>query len=159
VHLRIICAPKRTCSAPAHQNADAQMHKVWFPPQDCASVHVYIHQSIRAIKMTDLLMPMNWWETSAFGSPALPFCFSSPQDSYSNDGWEDLDGDLELFLAIEQLLTGERKSYWEHERLDWDRHVQKLLHEDRFHIRYHMPLEDFEALVELLGDGIVPNVV
>jgi hypothetical protein len=73
---------------------------------------------------------------------------------------EDLDGDLELFLPIEQLLTGKRKSYWEHgERLDWDRHVQKLLHKNRFHIRYRMPLEDFEALVELLGDEIVPNVV
>jgi hypothetical protein len=74
-----------------------------------------------------------------------------------NDGWEDLDGDCELFLAIEELLTGERKSYWEQERLDWDLHVQKLLHEDRFHIRYHMPLVDFEALVKLLGDEIVPN--
>ena len=35
----------------------------------------------------------NWWETSAFhGSNA------------TNDGWEDLDGDLEMFLAIEELL-------------------------------------------------------
>jgi hypothetical protein len=40
-----------------------------------------------------------------------------------------------------------------------DLHVQKLLHKDRFHIRYRMPLDDFEALVELLGDAIVPNVV
>jgi hypothetical protein len=73
--------------------------------------------------------------------------FSVPQDSYANDGWGDLDEDLGLFLAIEELLTGDRKFYWQHERLDWDRHVQKLLHEDRFHIRYRMPLEDFEALV------------
>ena len=94
-------------------------------------------------------MPTNWWDTRcAFG-----------EDSYVNDGWDDLDGDLELFLAIEGLLTGERKSYWEQERLDWHLHVQKLLHEDRFHIRYHMPLDDFEALDELLGDAIVPNVV
>ncbi len=106
-------------------------------------------------------MPTNWWETRcAFGSSTLPFGVSAPKDSYMNDGWDDLDGDLELFLAIEGLLTGERKSYWEHERLDCDLHVQKLLHEDRFHIRYRMPLDDFEALVELLGaDAIVPNVV
>jgi hypothetical protein len=71
-----------------------------------------------------------------------------------------LDGDLEMFLVIEELLTGKRKSYWEHERLDWDRHVQKLLHKDHFHTRYCMPLEEFNALVELLGDVIgVPNVV
>ncbi len=41
------------------------------------------------------------------------FGFSAPQDPYANDGW-DLNGDLELFLGIEELLTGERKSYWEH---------------------------------------------
>jgi hypothetical protein len=70
-----------------------------------------------------------------------------------------LDGDLELFLVVQELLTGKRKSYWEHESLDWDRHVEKLVHEDCFHIRYHMPLDDFEALVELLGDVIVPNIV
>ena len=95
--------------------------------------------------MSDLLTN-NWWETRAFDV------------SYAtNDGWEDLDGDLELFLAIEEFLSGDRKTCWEHDRLDWDVHVQKLLHEDRFHTRYRMPLEDFDALVELLGDAIVPN--
>lgn len=99
--------------------------------------------------MSDLLRG-NWWERSAFGSSTV---------TCANDGWEDLDGDLELFLAIEELLTGERrKSCWEHERLDWDLHVKKLLHEDRFHIRYRMPLEDFEALLELLGDAIGTNM-
>jgi hypothetical protein len=73
-----------------------------------------------SIKMSDW-MPTNWWETRcAFGSSNLPFGVSAPKESYVNDGWDDLDGDLELFLAIEGLLTGERKSYWEHERLDWD---------------------------------------
>ena len=71
---------------------------------------------------------------------------------------EDLDGDLEMFIAIDEFLTGERKSAWDHERLVWDRHVQKLLHEERFHVRYRMPLKDFEALVELLGDDIVPDI-
>jgi hypothetical protein len=106
-----------------------------------------------------LLHNNNWWETSAFGSSTLPFGFSAPQDSYLNDKWEDFDGDLEMFLVIEELLTGKSKSYWEHEWLDWERHVQKLLHKDCFYTRYRMPLEDFNALVELLGDAIVPNVV
>jgi hypothetical protein len=70
-----------------------------------------------------------------------------------------LDGDLQLFLAIEELLIGERKAYWKHERLDWNLREEKLLHKDRFHIRYGMPLEDFEALVSLLGDAIVTDVV
>jgi hypothetical protein len=68
-----------------------------------------------------------------------------------------LDGDIELFLAITELLTGERISYWQHERLDWNQHVEKLLHENPFHIGYHMSLEDFDALVQLLGDEVVPN--
>ena len=44
--------------------------------------------------------------------------------------------------------------------LDWDSwHVQKLLHKDRFHIRYRMPLDDFEAHVEPLGYTIVTKLV
>jgi hypothetical protein len=86
--------------------------------------------------MSDLLLPHNWWEMTAFGSSTLPFGFLAPQDSFANDGWEDLDGDLEQFLAIEELLAGGRKSYWKRERLDWDRHVKKLLHKHCFHIRY-----------------------
>ncbi len=67
-----------------------------------------------------------------------------------NSVWEDLDGDIELFLALQEVLTGERSSScWQHERLDWDLHAQKLLHEDRFHIRHRMPLKDFDALVVL----------
>jgi hypothetical protein len=93
--------------------------------------------------MSDLLRS-SWWETSAFGGSTV--------DPHANDGWEDLEGDLELFLAIEELLTGVRKGCWEHERLDWDRHVQKLLREDRrIHIRCRMPLEDFHILVDVLS--------
>ena len=69
-----------------------------------------------------------------------------------------MDGDLELFLAIEGLLTGDRKIFGDHKRLDWDRHVEKLPHKERFHIRRRMPREVFDALVELLGDGIETNV-
>jgi hypothetical protein len=84
-----------------------------------------------------------------------------------NDGWDSLDGDLQLFLAIEGLLTGERKVCWKHERLDWDLHVEKLLHEDHFHIWLDQmvqlsgtrKLSDVEALVDLLGDAIVTDVV
>jgi hypothetical protein len=61
------------------------------------------------------------------------------------------------FLVIEELLTSERTSSWQHERLDWDRHVEKLLHEHGVHTLYRMSLEDFDALVQLLGDEVVPN--
>jgi hypothetical protein len=94
-----------------------------------------------------------------FGHSTLLYGFSATKDSYANNGWDSLDGDLQLFLAIEELLTGERKAYWKHERLDLDLHVEKLLRKDRFHIIYRMPLEDFIALVDLLGDAIVTDVV
>jgi hypothetical protein len=70
-----------------------------------------------------------------FGSSTLLHGFSATKDAYTNDGWDSLDGDLQLVLSIEEeLLTGKRKAYWKHERLDWDLHVGKLLHKDRFHI-------------------------
>ncbi len=57
------------------------------------------------------LLPTNWWETSGvFGSLTLPYGFSAPIDAYANDGFDSLDGDLQLFLAIEELLRGERKA-------------------------------------------------
>jgi hypothetical protein len=80
------------------------------------------------------------------------------RDFLPHDWWEDLDGDIKGFQVIEELLNIERTSYcWQHERIDWDRHVERLLHSNRFHIRYRMPLEDFDALVQLLGDEVVPN--
>jgi hypothetical protein len=106
------------------------------------------------------LLPTNWWETSGvFGSLTLPYGFSAPIDAHANKRWDSLDGNLQLFLPTEELLSGERKAYWKRKRLDWELYVKKLVHKDCFHIRYSMPLEDFEALVDLLGDGVVPNVV
>ena len=86
--------------------------------------------------MSDLLTN-EWWETSAF----------EVLHATKNDGWEDLDGDLELFLAIEEILTSNRRSCWEHERLDWDQRVQKLPREDCFHAWHRTPLEAFDALL------------
>jgi hypothetical protein len=105
--------------------------------------------------MSDFLAD-DWWESSVFACSAGPFGASS---SIPNDLiWENVDGDIETFIALEELLTDVRVQAWQHERLDWDLHVKKLLHENRFHIRYRMALEDFDALVLLLGDEVVPNV-
>ena len=46
--------------------------------------------------MSDLLRS-SWWETSAFGS--------SSADSYANDGWEDLEGDLEQFVGVSPSMV------------------------------------------------------
>ena len=84
--------------------------------------------------MSDVL-GNDWWESSVYAGTL------TAQDSSAGISiWEDLDGDIELFLALQELLTGERSNYWQHERLDWDEHVQKLSHENRFHIRYRRGL-------------------
>ena len=48
---------------------------------------------------------------------------------------------------------------WEHQRIDWNEHVAKLLHENRFHHEYWMTLEAFKQLLELLRLSITVNVV
>jgi hypothetical protein len=98
--------------------------------------------------MIDISPHHDWWDLSV-----LP-------NSYARDSilWDDLDGDIKLFVAIEELLTGERISCLPHTRLDWGQHLQKLLHKNRFHIRYGMSLDNFDALVKLLGDNVGTNV-
>ena len=48
---------------------------------------------------------------------------------------------------------------WEHQQIEWNEHVTKLLHENRFHREYHMSLEAFNQLLELLRPSITANVV
>jgi hypothetical protein len=42
---------------------------------------------------------------------------------------------------------------------DWDEHVTKLLHENRFHHEYRMSLEAFNQLLELLRSSITVSAV
>ena len=37
----------------------------------------------------------------------------------------------------------ERAPKWRYDRLDWERHVQQLLHTNTFHLHYRMRLETF----------------
>jgi hypothetical protein len=46
--------------------------------------------------MSDILPHHDWWGSRV------------PASSYASDSiWEDLDGDIKLFVAVEELLTGE----------------------------------------------------
>ncbi len=77
-------------------------------------------------------LPHDWWESSVFACSAGPFGLSSiPNDLI----WENVDGNIETFIALAELLTDVRVQAWQHERLDWDLHFKKLLHKNRFHIR------------------------
>jgi hypothetical protein len=102
------------------------------------------------------LLPHDWWESSVFASSASSFGFApAQQDAYaSNNVWEDLYGDIELFLMVAEFLMGEQTSYWQHKRLDWDWHVEKLLpymktifiFDTICHTRNLMPLSSFYGL-------------
>jgi hypothetical protein len=135
-----------------HNNTTTQQHNNT-TTQRC--LVMFKTRSECIVEMSDFLANDWWRESSVFASLALPFGVSAKNSCASDSTWEHLDGNNETFLALEKLLTGQRASYWQHERLDWGEHVQKLLHENRFHIRYHMPLEDFDTLVKIFGDEVV----
>jgi hypothetical protein len=92
--------------------------------------------SSRTNKTMSDVLPNDWWETDAFvAGSTLPFGVAAAKDSHASDStWEDLDGDIKLFLALQDLLAGERSGCWQHKRLDWDARVKKLSHENRLHI-------------------------
>jgi hypothetical protein len=55
-----------------------------------------------------------------------------------NDGWDDLELEYQDFLTLYTVLfpDNKRKSFWDHERLDWSRHLEKLPHEGWFATKY-----------------------
>ena len=70
-----------------------------------------------------------------------------------NDGWDDLELEFEEFLTLYNFLQQDeekRKTFWDHQRLHWSTHVDKLRHEGLFGRRYRMPESAFNKLVELL---------
>ena len=66
---------------------------------------------------------------------------------------------LSFLESYEQNSKPVRIPKWEHQRIDWNEHVTKLLHENIFHHEYRMSLETFNQLLELLQPSITVNVV
>jgi hypothetical protein len=84
--------------------------------------------------------------------------FLSPSDriygDIGNDGWDDLELEFQEFLTLYSFLYSDkegRKSFWDHERLDWSMQLVKLRHENRFDVKYRMTEKGFNRLVRLLG--------
>ena len=73
----------------------------------------------------------------------------------SNDDYfvDKEDSNVEI-LPVLLLSLFTRKTKWQHRRLAWLDHVQKLQHEDMFTRTYQMSLEAFGALVKLLYGNI-----
>jgi hypothetical protein len=63
------------------------------------------------------------------------------------------------FLLLMEVAMGKRKIKWKHTRLNWNEHVEKLLHEESFDSHYRMSLEAFTTLVDLLCPMSTPNII
>ena len=50
-----------------------------------------------------------------------------------------------------------RRDRWDHTRIDWAAHVEKLCHEQRFKREYRMSLEAFNKLVFILSPSLQRN--
>jgi hypothetical protein len=67
------------------------------------------------------------------------------------------DDDLEeTFFAFLKEKKSKRIK-WQHQRLNWDEHVQKLRHTQEFSTYYHMSEETFSILLETIRDDITAN--
>jgi len=75
---------------------------------------------------------------------------------------EDEDNDeleeMAQFLATMTEAKNERNIKWKHQRLNWNEHVDKLVHEESFAAKYRMSLDAFNTLLELLRIMITPNL-
>jgi hypothetical protein len=54
------------------------------------------------------------------------------QDEDDQDELEEMSN----FLAVMTVNMNQRRIKWRHERLNWNEHVEKLLHEDMFDSKY-----------------------
>ena len=53
-------------------------------------------------------------------------------------------------LAYLSMLSDVRKERWQHERLEWENHLQLIFHEDTFNNEYRMSYNAFNELKEIL---------
>jgi len=71
-----------------------------------------------------------------------------------NDRWDDLELEFQEFLTLYNFLQTDedekRKTFWDHEPLDWSKHVEKLRHEGLFSKHYRMSEKAFTTLLLLL---------
>eukprot|EP00956_Cyclotella_meneghiniana_P020931 scaffold37547_cov75-Cyclotella_meneghiniana.AAC.2 len=72
------------------------------------------------------------------------------------DHYSDL-RDLEDLHFLHSSAMDLRNERWDHERLDWAKHVEQLQHEDRFATEYLMKLPTYNKLIRIL-DPILERV-
>ena len=66
---------------------------------------------------------------------------------------------LSFLESYERNLKPVRIPKWEHQKIDWNEHVPKLLHENRFHHEYRKSFEAVNQLLEILRPSITVYAV
>ena len=88
-----------------------------------------------------------------------PSLLSGDDDSIFNDDNDDECMNNFFLLCHGALENGrevtKRKTKWEHDRISWYSHVEKLNHEDAFEKIYRMPLRALYKLVSSLLESAV----
>lgn len=59
--------------------------------------------------------------------------------------------DVDDLVFLQHITSGIRNDRWDHQRLDWDSHVVKCIHEDSFANEYMMSLPTHDKLVRMLS--------
>ena len=78
------------------------------------------------------------------------------QDDEEEHWWDELEMQA---VAVTRVAMTERKTKWKHQRLNWNEHKEKKVHEGTFDQKYQMSVEAFDNLVELLRPMITQDQI
>lgn len=78
------------------------------------------------------------------------------QDDEEEHWWDELEMQA---VAVTRVAMTERKTKWKHQRLNWNEHKEKKVHEGTFDQKYRMSVEAFDNLVELLRPMITQDQI
>jgi hypothetical protein len=87
---------------------------------------------------------------------SLEYLLEDNSSDEEEEAWDEL---IEQHILLFATYKEERNFRWEHERLNWNEHVAKLLHENAFDRKYRMSYNAFNILLELLRPDITCNIV
>ena len=87
---------------------------------------------------------------------SLEYLLEGDVDEEEDEEW---DQTLEEFALLNEAWRNERKWKWQHERLSWNQHVEKLLHEEGFDRKYRMSYDAFTLLLDLLRPDITCDII
>jgi len=86
-------------------------------------------------------------------------CASDEGNTSSTASLTPTGNDLSLIedLCLASVMPSIRANWMIVVQMNWMRHVEALLHENLFHVKYRMSLSSFNALLKLLSPALMLN--